>query len=159
MTQGKAFLLSALSDIPHCILKNAYECKLADRERNTYRVALSMAEIKSSKRRQDLLKSIRECRKRDVATNEEQITLLENLLGIKNATIDDIVGDEDLERANREDGLVELGVSDEEVGYLEEAIQLQGREWGRTSSDEDGPGDSSSVTSPSDDEPSSADRY
>ena len=58
--------------------------------------------------------------------------LLENLLGMKNATVDDIVADEDLERANREAGLVELGASDEEVGYLKEAIQLQGREWGRT---------------------------
>ena len=64
--------------------------------------------------------------------------LLGNFLSMKNATVDDMVGDEDLERANWEDGLVELGASDEEVGYLEEAIQLLGGEWGCSSSDEDG---------------------
>ena len=124
ITQGKAYFLSALSDIPHCVLKNAYECKLADRERNTYRIALSMAEIKSSKRCQNLLESIRECREWDAAANEEQIVILEGLLGIKHITIDDMLEDEGLQRVDRDGSLVELGVVDEEVKYLEDVIQL-----------------------------------
>ncbi|KAH0834938.1 hypothetical protein J3R83DRAFT_10628, partial [Lanmaoa asiatica] len=108
--------------IPHCVLKNAYECKLADRECYTYRVALSMAEIKSSKRHQNLLESIRECRERDAVANEEQITILEGLLSMKHITTYDMMRVEDLQRADRKDGLVELGVVDEEVSYLQQAL-------------------------------------
>ncbi|KAI9567876.1 hypothetical protein HD554DRAFT_2039274 [Boletus coccyginus] len=136
LQRGKAYFLSALSDIPHCVLENAYESKLADRECYTYRVALSMAEIKSSKRRQDLLESIRECHKRDAAANEEQIVILEGLLGMKHVTVDDMMGDEQSQRANQEDSLAELGAVDEEVSYLKEAIQ--GRGWMHALSNRDG---------------------
>ncbi|KAI9572494.1 hypothetical protein HD554DRAFT_2036068 [Boletus coccyginus] len=143
LQRGKAYFLSALEDILHCVLRDAYEYKLADRERNMYHVALSTVKIKSIKWRQNLLESIRECRERDAAANEEQIMILESLLGMKHVTIDDTMGDEGLERANHKDGLVELGSVDEEVNYLKETIQLQGRGWSMHSlSNEDGPGES-----------------
>ena len=56
--------------------------------------------------------------------NEEQITILEGLLGIKHITVDGMLEDEGLQRADRDGSLVELGVVDEEVKYLKDVIQL-----------------------------------
>ena len=56
--------------------------------------------------------------------NEEQITILEGLLGIKHITVDGMLEDEGLQRADRDGSLVELGVVDEEVKCLKDVIQL-----------------------------------
>ncbi|KAI9459076.1 hypothetical protein HD554DRAFT_2177094 [Boletus coccyginus] len=95
LQQGKAYFLSALSDIPHYVLENAYESKLAD-------------------------------------PNEEQIVILEGLLGMKHVTVDDMMGDEQSQRANQEDSLAELGAVDEENNYPvpdEQYIELPLESW------------------------------
>ncbi|KAH0832279.1 hypothetical protein J3R83DRAFT_13273 [Lanmaoa asiatica] len=48
--------------------------------------------------------------------------ILEGLLSMKHITTYDMMRVEDLQRADRKDGLVELGVVDEEVSYLQQAL-------------------------------------
>jgi hypothetical protein len=148
VTQSKNIFIRALAGIPHGVLKCAYDFKLADRQTKLHRVSLNLAELRTTEQRRKLLISIQQHRERDLAAAEEQIHLLETLLDVAHCTNTDVSGDEHVQRSAWHDEFIGLTVANEEVGNLQEAVQLQNSR-GRTL-----PGDSNG----SDDDESDGDR-
>ncbi|KAG6379907.1 hypothetical protein JVT61DRAFT_10471 [Boletus reticuloceps] len=125
--RAKAYFTGALKHIPRGVVQNAYMFKLADRECIAHRVALSMAELRSVEQRKNLLISIGEHRRRDLAVNEEELQILMTLLDRKRLTEPDVKGDEMLQRDTCKEELAELAVADQEVSHIQEAVRSQER--------------------------------
>ena len=84
-----------------------------------------MAELRSTEQCRNLLISIREHRKHDLAVNEEELDILKTLLNRKRLTDADMEGDELLQRDTYREGLAELATMDLEVSHIQEAVRLQ----------------------------------
>jgi hypothetical protein len=121
----KEYSLRALSDIPCGVLQKVYEYKLADREHITHRVTLGMAELKTAEQHKSLIITMQQYHQRDLSTNEEQLQILNMLLGMEGFTHADVDRDVQIQQSTCKNELMELAAVDEEVGYFREAVQSQ----------------------------------
>lgn len=86
-----------------------------------------MAELRSAEHRRNLLISIGEHRKHDLAVHEEEMQILKTLLDRKQLTDADVEGDVFLQQGTCKEELAELAVVDQEVSHIQEAVRLQER--------------------------------
>lgn len=99
--------------------------KLTDRECIAQRVALSMVELRCTEERRNLLISIGEHHKHDLAVNEEELQVLRTLLG-KNRLMDaDVEGDRLMQQSMCKEELAELAITVQEASHIQEAVKLQ----------------------------------
>ena len=125
VSQSKDFFIRALAGTPHGVLKSALDFKLADQESIVHQVSLNLAELRTTKQCHKLLMSIQGHQERDLAVAEEQIHLLETLLGIAHCTDTDVSADEWVQRSACDDELIELTAVNEEVRHFQEAVCFQ----------------------------------
>ncbi|KAF8130856.1 hypothetical protein EV363DRAFT_1296775 [Boletus edulis] len=125
--RAKDFFVNTLKHVPRGILQNTYAFKLADRECIAHRVALSMAELKSTEHRKNLLVSMGEYRKCDFEVNEAELQVLKTLLDTKGLTEADVAGDEVLQQETCQMELVELAATDQEVAHFQDAVTWRER--------------------------------
>ena len=113
--------MDALSAIPNRILLSAYDAKRADHDCIARRLALTSAEIKSSKRRQAFLATICEQHDGNLAVSQEYLGILERMLD--NRGISAAKDDERYYHVEYANKAVALNISDMQLGQVLEVLE------------------------------------
>ncbi|KAF8549154.1 hypothetical protein OG21DRAFT_1488767 [Imleria badia] len=119
--------IDALSAMPDRILLSAFNAKRADRDCIAQRVALTTAEIKSSQQHVAFLSAMREQHSGDLTISEEQLQILDHLLGLRG--LSELEQDAIYYQTAQTHELTTLGDCQSHVNHIQSVIGSRSSRW------------------------------